>query len=185
MALQEGVHFLVRHRLPPVRVEHDLLAFQKTQLGLLPCRLGRAHQVRHGLAPTTDCDAFTVLGFRSSLANPDRTTQNIGFLARRAAPKTVGGKIAVSFEKVPKLDAKKVVSCFLKYIEHDGASISRAEFESNLLEKLADPVFTEDISPLLVLGEHPSSALHPQNAGRIVMDKLIALIPGEAWKGGN
>jgi predicted nucleotidyltransferase component of viral defense system len=93
--------------------------------------------------------------------------------------------LAVSFEKVPKLDAKKVVSCFLKYIEHDGASISRAEFESNLLEKLADPVFTEDISPLLVLGEHPSSALHPQNAGRIVMDKLIALIPGEAWKGGN
>jgi predicted nucleotidyltransferase component of viral defense system len=93
--------------------------------------------------------------------------------------------LAVSFEKVPKLDAKKVVSCFLKYVEHDGASISRAEFESNLLEKLADPVFTEDISPLLVLGEHPSPTLHPQNAGRIVMDKLIALIPGEAWKGGN
>ena len=64
-------------------------------------------------------------------------------------------------------------------------TISRAEFESNLLEKLADPVFTEDMSPLLVLGEHPSPALHPQNAGRTVMDKLIALIPGEAWKRGN
>ena len=70
-------------------------------------------------------------------------------------------------------------------VEHEGASISRAEFESNLLEKLADPVFTEDMSPLLVLGEHPSPALHPQNAGRTVMDKLIALIPGEAWKRGN
>ena len=93
--------------------------------------------------------------------------------------------LAVAFEKVPKLDAKKVVSCFLRYVEHEGASISRAEFESNLLEKLADPVFTEDMSPLLVLGEHPSPALHPQNAGGTVMDKVIALIPGEAWKRGN
>jgi hypothetical protein len=40
------------------------------------------------------------------------------------------------------------------------------------LEKLADPVFTEDTSPLLVLREHPSPALQPKNAGRTVMDKL-------------
>jgi len=44
--------------------------------------------------------------------------------------------LAVAFEKVPKLDAKKVVTCFLRYVEHEGASVSRAEFESNLLEKL-------------------------------------------------
>ncbi len=68
-------------------------------------------------------------------------------------------------------------------MKHDGASISRAEFDSNLLEKLADPVFTEDISPLLVLGAHPSPTLQPKNAGQTVMDKLIALIPGQPWKG--
>jgi hypothetical protein len=91
--------------------------------------------------------------------------------------------LAVAFEKVADLDAKKVIACFLRYMKHEDASVSRAEFESNLLEKLADPVFTEDISPLLVLGEHPSPALQPKNAGRSVMDNLIALIPGQPWKG--
>jgi predicted nucleotidyltransferase component of viral defense system len=91
--------------------------------------------------------------------------------------------LAVAFDKIPKLNAKMVVRCFLRYMEHEGASISRAEFESNLLEKLADPVFTEDISPLLVLGAHPSQALQPKNAGQTVMDKLVALIPGQPWKG--
>jgi len=93
--------------------------------------------------------------------------------------------LAVAFEKVPELDAERVVSCFLRYMRHEGASISRAEFESNLLQKLADPSFTKDISPLLVLGEHPSEALRPKNAGRGVMDKLAALSPGHPWKGGN
>jgi predicted nucleotidyltransferase component of viral defense system len=93
--------------------------------------------------------------------------------------------LAVAFEKLPELNTKKVVRCFLRYMDHEGTSISRAEFESNLLEKLSDPVFTGDISPLLVSGEHPSPALQPQNAGRTVMDKLIALIPGQPWKGGN
>jgi predicted nucleotidyltransferase component of viral defense system len=92
--------------------------------------------------------------------------------------------LAVAFEKIPKLDASKIVACFLRYMEHDKASISRAEFESNLSEKLEDPTFTEDISPLLVFGEHPSPALRPDNAGRMVMEKLIALIPGHPWKSG-
>jgi predicted nucleotidyltransferase component of viral defense system len=91
--------------------------------------------------------------------------------------------LAVALEKIPKLNPKKVVRCFLRYMKHEGASISRAEFESNLLEKLADPVFTEDISPLLVLGAYPPPALQPMNAGQTVMDKLIALIPGQPWKG--
>jgi hypothetical protein len=95
--------------------------------------------------------------------------------------------LAVAFEEIPKLDldAQKVVSCFLRYMKHEGASISRAEFESNLLEKLADPAFTEELSPLLVLGEHPPPVLQPKNAGRTVMDKLIALLPGQPWKAGN
>ncbi len=58
--------------------------------------------------------------------------------------------LAVAFEKIPKLNAKKVVRCFLRYMKHEGASISRAEFESNLLEKLADPVFTEDTSRSII-----------------------------------
>ncbi len=93
--------------------------------------------------------------------------------------------LAVAFEKFPKLNAKKVVQCFLRYMDHEGTSISRADFESNLLQKLADPVFTGDISPLFVLDKHSSPALQPQNAGRTVMAKLIALIPGQPWKGGN
>lgn len=91
--------------------------------------------------------------------------------------------LAVAFERISNLDAAKIVKCFLRYMEHDETLITRAQFESNLSEKLDDPFFTEDISPLLVLGEHPAPALQPAKAGQTVMEKLVALIPGDPWKG--
>jgi predicted nucleotidyltransferase component of viral defense system len=74
---------------------------------------------------------------------------------------------------------ERVVACFMRYLEHEGNSIYRAEFERNLLEKLNDPRFTEDIDPLLTDG----SSWDPYSAVEFVMNDLISLLPGESWRG--
>lgn len=91
--------------------------------------------------------------------------------------------IAIAFERIRAVNADRIVTAFLKYMEHEHSAISRAQFEANLSEKLADPVFTEDISPLFILGQHPTPALEPKHAAQTVMQKLIALPPRELWKG--
>jgi predicted nucleotidyltransferase component of viral defense system len=74
---------------------------------------------------------------------------------------------------------ERVIDCFLKYMEHEGHRISRAEFERNLLEKLRDPLFIEDIRPLLV----PDTAYDPGEAAALVINRLAILIPGDPWQG--
>ena len=44
---------------------------------------------------------------------------------------------------------EKVVDGFIQYMERKGLKVSRAEFEENLLKKLSDAAFREDIVPLL------------------------------------
>ena len=62
---------------------------------------------------------------------------------------------------------------------HDGASVSRAEFEANLAAKVAGNVFLEDLRLLL-----PADvAYDPAMAAQIVKDELIARLPGEPWRG--
>jgi predicted nucleotidyltransferase component of viral defense system len=70
-----------------------------------------------------------------------------------------------------------IVSCFLKYMEHEGHQVSRAEFELNLFEKLGDRRFLDDIGPLLTVG---SSWEHRAAAG-YVLKRLAPLFPGDMW----
>lgn len=74
---------------------------------------------------------------------------------------------------------ERVVNCFLHYMEHVGHKVSRAEFEKNLYEKLDDPRFLEDIGPLLMI----DSEWDLHKAAEYVLDKIVALIPGDPWKG--
>jgi len=74
---------------------------------------------------------------------------------------------------------ERVVACFMRYLEHEGHNISRAEFERNLLDKLNDPRFMEDIGPLLTGG----SAWNPVSAAEFVRNSLLPLLPGEPWPG--
>jgi predicted nucleotidyltransferase component of viral defense system len=76
---------------------------------------------------------------------------------------------------------EQIVSCFLKYMEHEGHRVSRAEFEKNLREKFNDPRFLEDIGPLLM----KSSGWDFHKAADFVMDSLVACLPGEPWQGGK
>ena len=61
----------------------------------------------------------------------------------------------------------------------EAGRVTRAEFERNLAQKRADPVFTGDITPLLA----PGQAWDFQAAFESVHQELVALLPGEPWKG--
>jgi predicted nucleotidyltransferase component of viral defense system len=77
------------------------------------------------------------------------------------------------------VDGNRIVECFEHYIDHDGANVSRAEFEANLAEKLKSKVFLEDIQLLI-----PADVVYdPVTAAEKVQDELIAKLPGKPWKG--
>jgi predicted nucleotidyltransferase component of viral defense system len=71
-----------------------------------------------------------------------------------------------------------IVSCFLRYLEHEEHQVSRAEFEINLFEKLNDRRFLDDMSPLLSTG----SSWDYQAAARYVLQTLAPFIPGDSWQ---
>lgn len=75
------------------------------------------------------------------------------------------------------VSSEAIVSCFLKYMDHEGHHVSRAELEINLFEKLNDRRFLDDMSPLLSTG----SSWDNQAAARYVLEALAPLLPGDAW----
>ena len=78
-----------------------------------------------------------------------------------------------------KVNADRVVECLRRYLEHDGVRLSRAEFEANLHEKLADPTFGKDVGPLLA----PAVSWDIEAAARYAFQELAPRLPGEPWKG--
>jgi predicted nucleotidyltransferase component of viral defense system len=79
------------------------------------------------------------------------------------------------------IDPVRVVECFYKYIEHDAIDISRAQFEENFRRKLTDPIFGEDIEPLLAAGiDWKRDA-----AEKYVLEEILPLMKGDPWKGGT
>lgn len=79
------------------------------------------------------------------------------------------------------ISSETVVSCFLKYMDHEGHQVSRAEFEMNLFEKLGDRRFLDDMAPLLTTG----SSWDYRAAGRYVLQTLASLMPGDMWVKGE
>lgn len=74
---------------------------------------------------------------------------------------------------------ERVVRCFLKYMEHEGRRVSRAEFEENILLKIEDPRFLDDIGPLLA----PDCTCDTRGATDFIVNRLAVLMPGEPWQG--
>ena len=64
-------------------------------------------------------------------------------------------------------------------MDHGGHAISRALFEMNMAEKMRDPEFLADISPLLSDGYE----WDPQAEAPLVASRLIERLPGDPWKG--
>ena len=80
----------------------------------------------------------------------------------------------------PPANAERIVTVFLHYMEHGGHNITRALFEQNLAEKMGDPEFLADISPLLSDGY----TWNPAAEAPLVARRLIELLPGDPWKRG-
>lgn len=78
------------------------------------------------------------------------------------------------------VSAERIVEVFAKYLEQDGAKVTRAMFEQNLAAKKQDPSFTADIGPLLA----PGRAWDFDEAFERVLRRLVVLLPGVPWKGG-
>jgi predicted nucleotidyltransferase component of viral defense system len=76
-------------------------------------------------------------------------------------------------------DEERVVAGLRAYLEDGGLSVSRAQYEANMTQKLASVDFRNDVTPLL----RDESSYDIDEAYRLVHERLIARIPGEPWKG--
>jgi len=73
----------------------------------------------------------------------------------------------------------RIVDSFLQYMKHEGAHVTRALFEQNLLSKRIDKTFNADMTLLLAHGQ----SWHFDEAFELVWGELISRLPGDSWKG--
>ena len=72
-----------------------------------------------------------------------------------------------------------IVDVFRAYTKGEGWEITRAIFEENLAAKLRLPAFTDDIPILLP----PGTTFDVAAGAARVTNELVALLPGDPWKG--
>jgi predicted nucleotidyltransferase component of viral defense system len=77
------------------------------------------------------------------------------------------------------VDPLRVTKCFEHYLKHDGQHVSRAEFEMNLHEKLADDTFLSDVEPLIA---HNTEWV-ATDAARYIQEKILPCLGGDPWMG--
>lgn len=73
----------------------------------------------------------------------------------------------------------QIVHYFLRHLEEERLSVSRAEFEENLCKKLDSPFFCSDLNPLLP----PDYTFDIREGYEILLEKITPLLPGSSWKG--
>jgi predicted nucleotidyltransferase component of viral defense system len=76
-------------------------------------------------------------------------------------------------------DPARIIAAFSAYMEHGGHPVTRALFEQNMQAKLGNRQFTADISPLLA----PGYNWNLEKAAGAVSSRLVALLPGDPWRG--
>ena len=76
-------------------------------------------------------------------------------------------------------DAQRIVQTFGSYMDLERRRVSRAMFEQNIDGKLRDPGFGSDMSGLLAAGRDWDLIA----AARVVTERLVSRLPGEAWQG--
>ncbi len=77
------------------------------------------------------------------------------------------------------MDAGALITRFDRYMTEGGHAVTRPLFEANLHEKAGRPDFRGDMDALL----RPGLTWDFDEALRVVLDQLVARLPGEAWKG--
>ena len=76
-------------------------------------------------------------------------------------------------------DPQRIAQTFRSYMELEKRPPPRAMFEQNLDGKLRDPSFGSDMSGLLAVGREWDVVA----AARVVTERLLSRLPGEAWQG--
>jgi predicted nucleotidyltransferase component of viral defense system len=76
-------------------------------------------------------------------------------------------------------NAADVIACFRRYMAEGGHTATRAQFEENLELKRGAHAFREDIAALL----RPGIAWDFDSAMDVVLQRLIAILPGDPWRG--
>lgn len=74
---------------------------------------------------------------------------------------------------------KSLISCFERYMNEGGHAVTRAQFEANLHLKARRPDFRGDMDALL----RPGLTWDFDKALKVVLEQLLAQLPGEPWKG--
>lgn len=77
------------------------------------------------------------------------------------------------------INPDRVVGTFLHYMEHEGHKVTRAEYEENLIKKITNQLFIQDIEQLVTA----DSNWKFQEAADYVMHELVSRLPGEPWQG--
>jgi len=142
------------------------------------------------------CEHFCVLGFQHRpYAIASRWFSGSADITTYALDELLGTKLRALYQRrkgrdlfdlwtaaqAVRFDPASVVRCFAEYVARDGLSISRAEFEANLHEKLANPGFRSDVEPLLTQGR----GWDCDAAAEFVLSELVARLPGPPWMGTN
>lgn len=78
-----------------------------------------------------------------------------------------------------RVSAKRIVEALQAYMQHGQTPITRAVFEKTFSNKISSRDFIADIGPLLAPGYRWDLA----EAAEKVRQELIALLPGDAWRG--
>jgi len=84
-----------------------------------------------------------------------------------------------ALDEFPDLNISNLISIFQHYMKNEGKSISRAEFENNLFNKMSDKPFLDDTETLLV----SDASYNAPGAYKKVLENFINKLPGEPWAG--
>jgi predicted nucleotidyltransferase component of viral defense system len=87
-----------------------------------------------------------------------------------------------ALEIFPKLDTPRIVDLFARYVALSNQTISRAQGEQRMFEKLERPNFLADVRPLLTADEAERFDDKAGSAAFVaVFQRLIQLLPGDPW----
>ena len=82
---------------------------------------------------------------------------------------------------LPDLNIAKIIAIFQCYLQKEGVSVSRAEFEKNLTLKQKSSIFNSDIRPLLTAVQ--AKQYHSDDAYAILFCDFLPKLSGDPWKG--
>ena len=77
------------------------------------------------------------------------------------------------------MQAEEVIKCFLRYMQSEQHTVSRAQFEQNLHEKSSDEAFLSDLPALLASGVNYDASAALDRVKKTIVERL----PGGAWAG--